>query len=68
MEDSEHLTPIEENKPIINIVGKMVALGPYYRGIIPLLNKWDNDFTVALLSGDPLRPLPKESSTELKKI
>jgi len=62
LEDSELWTQTKENKPIINIVGIKVALGPYHRGIIPLLNRWDNDFSVALLSGDPLRPIPKEST------
>ena len=52
--------PQAEEKPLINIVGVKVALGPFHRGMLPLLSKWDNDFGVALLSGDPLRPVMKE--------
>ena len=62
MEALESGTRDEKDTPIINIAGDKVALGPYYRGIIPLLNKWDNDFALAFLSGDPLRPMPKERS------
>jgi len=45
---------LTREKPIINIVGEKVALGPYHRGVIPLMTKWLNDFSVTLLSGDPL--------------
>ncbi len=49
-----------EERPLINIEGIKVALGPFHRGILPLLSKWDNDFAVSFLSGDPLRPVPRE--------
>ena len=54
-------TSLSQEKPIINIIGEKVALGPYHRDIIPLMAKWLNDFSVTLLSGDPLRPITRES-------
>ncbi len=50
-----------EEKPIINIIGEKVALGPMHKGIIPLFEKWDNDFAVSIMSGDPLRPVTREN-------
>jgi len=52
--------PQAQEKPIINIVGVKVALGPFHKGLLPLFTKWDNDFDVCFLSGDPLRPVMKE--------
>ncbi len=54
-----------EEEPIINIYGEKVALGPFHRGVLPLLSKWDNDFEVSFFSGDPLRSVPRET-TELR--
>ena len=54
-------TSLTQAKPIINIIGEKVALGPYHRDVIPLMAKWLNDFSVTLLSGDPLRPMARES-------
>ena len=39
-------------------------MGPYHRIIVPLLNRWDNDFAVSILSGDPLRPMTKETTED----
>ncbi|GCE11689.1 GNAT family N-acetyltransferase [Tengunoibacter tsumagoiensis] len=50
-----------QDAPILNIVGEKVALGPIHRGWIPLIHKWQNDFQVALFSGDPLRPVSLEA-------
>ena len=50
-----------EEKPIINIVGEKVALGPLHRGILPFMVRWLNDFEVTFLSGDPLRPMSGEA-------
>lgn len=49
-------------QPLINMVGEKVALGPYHRGILPLLSKWDNDFEVAFMSGDPLRSITRDAT------
>lgn len=51
-------------QPLINIVGEKVALGPFHRGVLPLLSKWDNDFEVSFMSGDPLRPIPPDTTNE----
>ncbi len=51
-----------EEEPIINISGEKVALGPFHRGVVPLLSKWDNDFEVSFFSGDPLRSIPRETT------
>ncbi len=35
-----------ERRPIINIEGERVALGPLRRELIPLYQRWNNDFSV----------------------
>lgn len=49
-------------QPIINIVGEKVALGPWSRAVLPLVNRWDNDFAVGVLSGDAPRPVGREAT------
>ncbi len=34
----------EIDQPIINIVGDVIALGPFRRDLVPLLQRWMNDF------------------------
>jgi diamine N-acetyltransferase len=41
--------------------GERVALGPLHRGLLPLIERWDNDFQVADLRGDDPRPRSAES-------
>lgn len=36
----------EQNEPLINFAGELVALGPLRRELIPLYQKWNNDFEV----------------------
>lgn len=43
--------------PIVSIVGERVALGPLHRGMIPLLERWENDFWTADRRGDAPRPV-----------
>jgi RimJ/RimL family protein N-acetyltransferase len=50
------------DQPIITITGEKVALGPPNRGHISLLDKWDNDLALSILSGDPARPRPREGA------
>jgi len=46
--------------PVVNIRGDRVALGPLHRGLLPLIERWDNEFrTVDLGGGDP-RPVSVE--------
>ncbi len=54
----------DTEQPLINIPGEKVALGPYHRGMLPLLSRWDNDFEVSFMSGDPLRPIPPDTTNE----
>lgn len=48
-------------KPIFNILSDKVALGPLHKKLLPNMIRWENDFAVALMSGDPLRPVSPES-------
>lgn len=45
-------------RPIVNIVGDRVALGPLDRSIAPLLERWVNDLDTQRLSGFPEPPEP----------
>lgn len=49
------------SQPVLNIRGERVALGPLHRGLLPLIERWDNDFQVADLRGDDPRPHTVES-------
>jgi RimJ/RimL family protein N-acetyltransferase len=49
--------------PLLNIVGEKVALGPAHHDLLPLLNKWDNNFATFFLGGNVLRPVT-EGGTE----
>jgi RimJ/RimL family protein N-acetyltransferase len=50
-----------QNKPLYNMLGEKVALGPLHKGILPALARWQNDFSVTLMSGDPLHPVTPEA-------
>ncbi|HLI70151.1 MAG TPA: GNAT family protein [Ktedonobacteraceae bacterium] len=58
MEQTE--AELQDEKPIFNIVGEKVALGPMQKSMLPLFVRWANDFDVAILSGDPIRPVRRE--------
>jgi diamine N-acetyltransferase len=47
--------------PIINLRGERVALGPLHHGLLPLIERWGNDFQTADLGGDDPRPHTAES-------
>jgi RimJ/RimL family protein N-acetyltransferase len=53
--------PDRVDQPIVNMRGERVALGPLHRGLLPLLERWDNDFRTADLSGDDPRPVTAEA-------
>jgi RimJ/RimL family protein N-acetyltransferase len=42
--------------PIVNIVGEWVALGPLRRDLVPLYQRWVNDFVTQRTLGDLPRP------------
>lgn len=51
----------QSDKPVLNIVGEKIALGPVQKSMLPAFFRWENDFSVTLMSGDPLRPVSRES-------
>jgi RimJ/RimL family protein N-acetyltransferase len=51
----------EIGAPLVNIVGERVALGPLHRGLLPLFERWDNDFSAAHQRGNDPRPITKEA-------
>jgi len=58
----EHIdADLQEDKPVFNIVGDKVALGPVLKSMVPDLFRWENDFAVTLMSGDALRSVSREA-------
>ncbi|MDQ5823855.1 MAG: GNAT family N-acetyltransferase [Chloroflexota bacterium] len=55
-------SPAQENspgtwkRPVINILGEKVALGPYDKGIVETYHRWVNDFDTLRLGGLPIKP------------
>lgn len=62
MEHTE--TDFQGEKPILNILGDRVALGPMEKSMISDLARWENDFAVTVMSGDALRPLSRAQMEE----
>jgi diamine N-acetyltransferase len=50
-----------DGQPIVNIVGDRVALGPCRRDLIPLYDRWFNDFEVGMPYFVQLRPHTREA-------
>jgi RimJ/RimL family protein N-acetyltransferase len=46
--------------PVIDMRGERVALGPLHAGLLPLLERWENDFRTVDLGGDDPRPRTAE--------
>jgi RimJ/RimL family protein N-acetyltransferase len=44
-------------RPILNLIGEKVALGPMHEGLLPRIVAWYNDFSTSAISGDDLRPV-----------
>src|SRR5689334_14382388 len=53
----------EAGGPIVNITGEKVALGAHRRELLPLYEKWVNDFEVLRTLGLPMRPMTHEAET-----
>ncbi len=53
--------PERRSRPVINITGEKVCLGPAAREHVPLVARWTNDFAVTVLAGDDLRPRSLEA-------
>ncbi len=47
--------------PIVNITGEKIALGPARRELVPLYQKWMNDFEVVRTLGARLGPMTREA-------
>jgi RimJ/RimL family protein N-acetyltransferase len=62
MENTE--ADLQGEKPVLNISGNKVALGPLQKSMLPSFVRWENDFTVSSMSGDPLRPISRERVEE----
>lgn len=56
----DNIPPI---RPLINIEGEKVALGPLLRELTPLYQKWDSDFEVNFTTGNA-RPITLEEELE----
>jgi len=50
-----------EDEPIITVAGERVLLGPPARSQLPLLERWENDLALSVLTGDVIRPLSREA-------
>jgi RimJ/RimL family protein N-acetyltransferase len=59
MENTE--VDLQSEKPVLNISGDKVALGPLQKSMLPAFIRWQNDFAVSSMSGDPLRPISYEA-------
>lgn len=48
---------------IVNLVGEKVALGPLRRDLLPVYERWINDFTVVQTLAVGMRPITSESES-----
>jgi RimJ/RimL family protein N-acetyltransferase len=53
-------TRASADAPVLNIVGKKVALGPIRKDLLWLYQRWINDFEVTRTLDLPMRPFPLE--------
>jgi RimJ/RimL family protein N-acetyltransferase len=53
-------TRASADAPVLNIVGKKVALGPIRKDLLGLYQRWINDFEVTRTLDLPMRPFPLE--------
>lgn len=54
-------SPDPQEPPILNMTGEKVALGPARRDLVPLYQRWMNDFAVVRTLGARLRPMTHEA-------
>ncbi|MDP9379213.1 MAG: GNAT family N-acetyltransferase [Chloroflexota bacterium] len=52
----------DEGRPVVNIQGELVALGPLRRDLVPLYHRWDNDLLTSRNRGTSLRPVTFEEA------
>ena len=60
MTDKNEPAQPEDQQPIINFAGEKVALGPLRRDLVPLYQRWYNDFEVMRFL-DTMRPTSLEA-------
>ncbi len=58
-----HDTGTADRRPVVNIEGDLVALGPYCRDLIPRYQRWVSDFATLRTLGLPPRPMTLEQET-----
>ena len=51
-------------EPILNVVGELVALGPLRRDLLPLYQRWINDLGTMRTLGVPPLPMTSEKEQE----
>lgn len=61
MEDSTRSQETPQYEPVLNITGERVALGPLDRALLPLYQRWINDFAVTRTTASGLRPITAEN-------
>ncbi|MGH2558772.1 MAG: GNAT family N-acetyltransferase [Thermomicrobiales bacterium] len=52
-----HVTGLDEPRPVVNLVGERIALGPLSRELLPTYRRWLNDFSLLALLDRRFRPL-----------
>ena len=63
MTDNSEPARLDDRKPIINFAGDTVALGPLRRDLVPLYQRWYNDFEVMRYYGG-MRPWSREEAEQ----
>ncbi len=53
----------DDQRPITNIVGERVALGPHRRNLLPVYQRWINDFATMRTLALPPAPMTLEAET-----
>lgn len=56
---------MSDDQPILNIIGERVALGPLRRDLIPLYNRWRNDFPTQRTFGELPRAVSIDEQTDI---
>jgi diamine N-acetyltransferase len=51
-------------RPLVNIIGELVALGPLRRDLLPLYHRWISDFGTVRTLGPAPRPLTAEAEAQ----
>ena len=56
--------PPSSEQPVLNVVGKLVALGPLRADLLPLYGRWINDFGIIRMTGLQAGPVTAEKERE----